>query len=722
MILGITEVDPIKYGLMFERFVNPLREQLADIDTDFGDPNVVKQYLIEKYGREHIASIANIIYLRPKVIVTDIVRSLEIGGNKSIAFGIAKKITDTVPDDIKTVEQAFDLSAEFRDYMLKYPEVYTYAMKLQNLPRQHGIHAAGVVISPKDRPLPDYLPLKMDKRGVVYTQYDKDRIEESGYLKVDILGVESLNTMDNAIDLIKEREKKGPRKQSDIVEGDKKAYDIICAGDTIGVFQLEASLAHLCKALKPRSISEISDINALGRPGCPPEEREDFIKRKNGVVRVVPLHPKLKDAMHRTYHKCVYEEDLISLGGSICGWDYGRADIMRRICKGKDKTRHLLPQLKEDFINDAYRNGVRKEDAEKLFEIVKYFSEYGFNRSHSVSYSIVAYRTAYLKAHFTTEFLTALINSEKPNSEDIKTYQTEIRSKGIKILPPDINKSHRKYSIEASKKIRMGLNSIKGVGDKAIDSIIDNRPYKTPMDFVKKVNHSTVNKNIVASLNDAGAFDGWRVPRKVLFDYYAGFKDKYKTAMTKERDKLLKEYANSIKEESPEITKDELKIAVKDMRKTIVVSSVEFEYQFPIEDEWPLKEKLEREFVVLGDYFSGSINDVYGDFFDAKFTYAKPLDGLSNVPDGHVVRFEGVIRKKLKEFKIKNKKSKNYGKMFGKYLIEDLHKNLSEFTVWPEQYRELKTDLNANTPIICTCKVSSFGGSKSLALKSVVKI
>ena len=722
MILGITEIDPIKYGLMFERFVNPLREQLADIDTDFGDPEVVKQYLIEKYGREHVASIANIIYLRPKVVITDIVRSLEIGGSKSAAFGIAKKITDTIPDDAKTVEDAFAHSTEFKDYMLKYPEVYTYTIKLQNLPRQHGIHAAGVVISPKDRPLPDYLPLKMDKHGVVATQYDKDRVEDGGYLKVDVLGLSNLNTIESAIQLIKDRGKKGPDKQSDIEDGDKKAFDLISAGDTLGVFQLEASLAPLCKTLKPRSISEISDINALGRPGCPPEEREDFIKRKQGIIKARPLHPKLKNSMHRTYHKCVYEEDLLALGQGICGWDFGRADIMRRICKGKEKTKHLLPKLKEDFVNDAYINGVKKEDASKLFEIVNYFSGYGFNRSHSVCYSTIAYRTAHLKAHFPTEFLTALINSENPNSEKIKIYQTEIRSKGIEILPPNINKSQRRYSIEGSKKIRMGLNSIKGVGDKAIESIIKNRPYKTPMDFVQKVNHSIVNKNVVASLNNAGCFDFWKIPRKVFEENFADFKNKYRTAANKKKDKIIKKYVEEVEKNNPDTTKEEIKLIVKDMKKTLGLPRVEIDYTFPDEEDWSLKEKLERERSVLGDYLSGSINDVYGDFFDSKFTYAKPLDGLAQVPDGQVVRFEGVIRKKLREFKIKNKNSKNYGKAFGKYLIEDLHKNLSELTVWPEKYRKLKAVLESNTPIICTCTVSSFGGNKSLSLKNVVKI
>ena len=721
MITGITEIDPMEYDLMFERFINPKREQLADIDTDFSHPQIVKDYLVEKYGREYVASIANIIFMRPKVVVKDIARSLRIEGEKT--FEVANKITSTIPDDIKTVEEAFEVSGEFKRWMLKYPEVYTYAIKLQNLPRQHGIHAAGMIIS--DRPLPESIPLKIDRHGVVATQYEKDRVESSGYLKVDILGLETLTVLKSVREIIKAQGKSVP----DVIPiNDKKTYDLISAGDTTGVFQLEASLKPLCQTLKPKSISEISDINALGRPGCPPEERQDFINRKLGKIKSEPLHPKLKGVLHRTHDKCVYEEDLLALGQHICGWNLGRADIMRRICKGKEKTRHLLPKLKEDFVKDAYINGVSKSEAEKLFEIVNYFSSYGFNRSHAVAYSTISYRSAYFKAHYPTEFMTALINSENSNSDKIKIYQTEMRLMGIEILPPDLNKSDYLYSIEGKKKIRMGLSCLKGVGEKGIESIVNNRPYKTFLDFVSKVEHRVVNIRTVNTLINAGCFEGFGINRRTLYENYADYKKKYQAAVKKEKLKIYKElYAEVLELYNhnaglPKKTKPEKECEfVPPDKDAIEVGSIKFEYDFPKTEEWNLAKKLENEREVLGDYISGSINDVYGDFFkrDPKMVN---LGELSEIPDGHVVRFEGVIRKKVKTMKVKKTHSKMLGQEFGKYLIEDLSKNLAEMTVFPQKYKEYGGVFSDNTPIICTCEISSFNGKKDLTLRNVVKI
>jgi len=721
MIMGITEIDPIEHGLMFERFINPKREQLADIDTDFESPQIVKDYLVEKYGREYVASIANIIFMRPKVVVKDIARSLKIEGERT--FEIANKITSTIPDDVKTVEEAFNTSGDFKRWMLKYPEVYTYAIKLQNLPRQHGVHAAGVVIS--DRPLPESIPLKIDKHGVVATQYEKDRVENSGFLKVDLLGLETLKVLKSVRQIINDRGKKIP----DVIPiDDKKTYDLISAGDTTGVFQLEASLKPLCQTLKPRSIAEISDINALGRPSCPPEERQDFINRKLGKIKSEPLHPKLKGVLNRTYDKCVYEEDLLVLGQHICGWDLGRSDVMRRICKGKEKTKHLLPALKEEFVKDAYLNGVKKTEAEKLFEIVKYFSGYGFTRSHAVAYSTISYRAAYFKAHYPTEFMTALINSEDSNSDKIKIYQTEMRLMGIEILPPDLNKSDYLYSIEGKKKIRMGLSCLKGVGEKGISSIVENRPYKTLLDFVSKVEHRVVNIRTVNTLINAGCFEGFKVNRRTLHENYADYKKKYQAAVKKEKLKVYKElYAEALELYNhnaglPEGTKPEKegKFIPPD-KDNVEIGAIKFEYDFPKTEEWALAVKLENEREVLGDYISGSMNDVYGEFFkrDPRMVDLGDLSGMS---DGNIVRFEGVIRKRVKTMKVKKAHSKMFGKEFGKYLIEDLNKNLAEMTVFPDKYKEYSGVFSDNTPIICTCEISSFNGKKDLTLKNVVKI
>ncbi len=379
-LTGITTVDPIKYDLLFERFQNKEKKSFPDIDSDFADPAKVKEYLKEKYGAEKVASISNWSTLSPKVIIKDVARSLELGGDKSEAFKIANHLTSIMPDS-ETVEQAMKESKEFAAYMKKYPELYENACKLQGLTRNWSVHAAGVVIS--DRPLYEVAPLRIDaESGLVVTQWEKTRCEDNGLIKMDLLGLNTLNVIDDAFRIIKEN--KGEEIEIDNIPlGDTDTFKMIGRGETAGVFQLESSLTPLCMKIKPRNIEEISDINALGRPSCSPDQRNDYINRKLGVEDIEYIHPKMENSLKKTYGVSLYEEGMMTIAKDCAGWDLNQADALRKITKLKGKDPDLVLKTEANFIADCMKvSGMKYEEAKRIWdEQIEPFGLYGFNRS-----------------------------------------------------------------------------------------------------------------------------------------------------------------------------------------------------------------------------------------------------------------------------------------------------------------------------------------------------
>jgi len=351
-LTGTTSVDPIEYDLIFERFHNNQKTSFPDIDTDFSDPSLVKEYIKEKYGEDRVASISNWSTLSPKVVIKDVARSLRLGGDKTTAFKIANHITSIMPD-AKTLESAMRDSSQFDAYMQKYPELYEYGNKLQNLTRNWSVHAAGMVIG--EEPLHKTVPLRIDPTGGVVTQWEKNRCEINGLIKMDLLGLKTLTVIENTFRLI---ESSTGKKLSvdDIDLNDQESYEMLGRGETGGVFQLESSLTPFCMKLKPKCIEDISDINAIGRPSCLPEERKKYAKRRLGIEPTKYDHPKLERALKKTYGILVYEEQALFIAQDCAGWDLNQADSLRKISKLKGKDPDLVLKTEANFVRDCMKH------------------------------------------------------------------------------------------------------------------------------------------------------------------------------------------------------------------------------------------------------------------------------------------------------------------------------------------------------------------------------
>jgi DNA polymerase-3 subunit alpha len=382
--IAITSVDPIKYNLLFERFHNKQKKSFPDIDCDFAEPDRIKSYIREKYGQDYVAQISNWSTMSPKVVIKDVARSLEIGGDKSSAFKLANHITSIMPD-ADTIEDAISENNEFANFMEKYPDVKEYSSKLQNLTRQWSVHAAGVVIG--DTPLYEIIPLRIEKSktgesDVTATQWEKTRVEEFGLVKMDVLGLNTLNTISDALRYI--CDKTGLKiKQEEIPLDDEKTYEMISRGDNIGVFQLESSLSPLCAKIKPKDVDTIAAINALGRPSCPAEQRQAYIKRRFGLEKIRYTHEKLEVSLKDTYGVSLFEEGMMSIAKHCAGWDLNEADNLRKITKLKGKDPELVIRTEKNFIKGCMDvSGMTYEQAKEVWDNeIASFSGYGFNRS-----------------------------------------------------------------------------------------------------------------------------------------------------------------------------------------------------------------------------------------------------------------------------------------------------------------------------------------------------
>jgi len=378
-LTGTTDVDPIEYDLIFERFHNNQKKSFPDIDTDFSDPSIVKEYVKNKYGADKVASISNWSTLSPKVVIKDVARSLRLGGDKSTAFKISNHITSIMPDS-KTLGEAMSDSPAFAAYMQKYPDLYEYGNKLQNLTRNWSIHAAGLVIG--EEPLYQTVPLRIDSDGNVITQWEKTRCEDNGLIKMDLLGLKTLTVIDNAFKLIESSTgKKLTVKDIDLT--DQKVYNMLGRGETSGVFQLESSLTPYCIKLKPKDIEDISVINAIGRPSCLPAERKRYANRRLGKEKVVYDHPNLERALKKTYGVLVYEEQAMFIAQDCAGWDLNQADALRKISKLKGKDKAMVLRTEANFIKDCMSHSGMKHKTGALIwkHYIEPLSGYAFNKS-----------------------------------------------------------------------------------------------------------------------------------------------------------------------------------------------------------------------------------------------------------------------------------------------------------------------------------------------------
>lgn len=512
-VLGITTIDPIKYDLLFERFLNPERVSMPDIDIDFcfEKRDKVIDYIINKYGADKVAQIITFGTMAARAAIRDVGRAL------NVPYSEVDKIAKMVPAELGvTIDRALQISPEL---MNAYASDYTtrrivdIARALEGMPRHASIHAAGVVIGREK--LTSILPLQKTPEGHVVTQFAKETVEDIGLLKMDILGLRTLTVIDRAINIIEKVH--GTRIDiENIPLDDPEVYKLLSRGDTIGVFQLESDgLRRILSELKPSCFEDIIAVIALYRPGPLGSGMvEDFINRKHGKQEIEYLHPALENILKETYGVMLYQEQVMRVAEELAGFTLGEADVLRR-AMGKKKPEELKAQ-RDKFVSGAARNGVDAEIAGHIFDLMESFAGYGFNKSHSAAYAMISYQTAYLKAHYPTEYMCAFLSSVIDNQDKVVFYIKECRRLGINILPPDINESFENFTV-VKEGIRFGLGAIKNVGLAAVKNIVEVRkekPFRSFFDFCRRVDLGVINKRMLENLIAAGCFDSLGITRR----------------------------------------------------------------------------------------------------------------------------------------------------------------------------------------------------------------
>ena len=513
-VLGITQVDPLKWGLLFERFLNPDRISLPDIDIDFcirGRDQVI-QYAAQRYGQDHLAQIGTFDRMASRSVVRDVARVLGLPYEK--ADRIAKRIPFGMPLQ-QALEKIPDLAAlEREDEEAK--KLFTIAKKLEGLLRNASTHAAGVVISPQ--PLECYVPLLRLPDGQFVTQFDMHDLEALGLLKMDFLGLRNLTLLDDVCRLVAERV--GVRVDlAQIPLDDEATFQLIREGKTSGVFQLEsAGMRALIRRLEPSEFRELIAILALYRPG-PLESgmAEDYIERKHGRQPIVYPHPALEDILAETYGLPIYQDQVMLMAQRLAGFTLAEADLLRK-AMGKKKP-EVMAEMRSRFVSGCVKQGIPEGEAQAIFEDIAKFARYGFNKAHATAYAFISYWTAYFKAHYPTEFMAALLSSVRDNSDKVAAYIGECREMGIQVLPPDVNESDVEFTPVGEGTIRFGLAAIKHVGRAAVEAVLEARqagPFTGFFDFCQRIAPELVNRETVECLIKAGAFDRFGTSRKAL--------------------------------------------------------------------------------------------------------------------------------------------------------------------------------------------------------------
>ncbi|MHB9013625.1 MAG: DNA polymerase III subunit alpha [Ignavibacteriaceae bacterium] len=582
--LGITNINPLEYNLLFERFLNPSRKSMPDIDVDFADDKRgdVIDYVRNKYGSNCVSQIITFNRLSSKAVIRDVARVLKI------PIPTVNKITKFIPSKfgkVFTIEQALKEVPELKwvkdSKETDIVNLIKYAKVLEGMNRNASKHAAGVVITPDD--VSNYVPLaNAVSQNDIVTQFNMKEIEGAGLLKMDFLGLRTLTIIRDALSLIK----KNHEVEIDIDNiplNDEKTFQLFWKGQTTGIFQFESgSMREYLKKLKPRSISDLSAMNALYRPG-PMEFIDDFIDRKYGVKEVKYLHPILEPILKETYGVIVYQEQVIQIANKVGGMSLAEADILRRAMGKKDLL--AMAQQKTKFVQGAGENSIPQKIAEEIFDAIDKFANYGFNKSHSVAYSYVAYQTAYLKAHYTAEFLAANLTNEFGNKNKVSNFLEDCRKLKIEVLPPDVNNPTVSFDV-VEEKIRFGMSAIKNVGINAVEEIIRSRnklkrDFSSIYDFCSNVDTRLVNKRTLEGLVIAGAFDNTNQNRAQLFEAVeSALEFGHKAAQFQSSSE------NSLFGSAEEV----MKIS---------------EPKLPDTKPWSEKEKLAREREVIGFYVTG---------------------------------------------------------------------------------------------------------------------
>ncbi len=576
--LGITSIDPLKHNLLFERFLNPDRISMPDIDIDFciERRGEVINYIKDQYGENSVTQIITFGKMKAKQVVRDVGRVM------GYSFSDVDKIAKAIPNELNiTLEKALEKNPELQKMAEgEYEELMNHSKVLEGMNRHASIHAAGVVIAPGE--LTDYVPLYKSSTDDITSQYDMKGLEDLGLLKMDFLGLRNLTVIDKTIKLI---EKKGKEVDLEKLEfNNNDVYKLFSKGHTIGVFQFESSgMREYLKKLKPSVIEDLIAMNALYRPG-PMQNIDDFISRKHGRKKIVYPHPLMEPILKETYGIIVYQEQVMQIAHEIAGFTLAEADIMRR-AMGK-KIKALMEDLAIKFVKGAENKGIKNKKAEEIFSLIEKFAQYGFNKSHSTAYAYVAYQTAWLKVHYPAEFMSANLTSEMASIDRIVVLINECKKMGIEVKTPDINISFEDFRPIDDKTISYGLNAIKNVGSKALETIIservDNGSYSSIFDLCSRVDQQKVNKRVLESLTASGSLDsleGNRAQNYEAVDEAVQYGQKMQTEKDKNQVDLfgLNDQESSL-------------IKIPTLREL---------------EDWSEKESLEKEMEVLGLYISG---------------------------------------------------------------------------------------------------------------------
>lgn len=671
--LRITDIDPLKYSLLFERFLNPERVSMPDFDIDFcfERRQEVINYVTGKYGKERVGQIITFGTLKTKAVIRDVARVLDI------PYAEADGISKLVPQAQEiTLDKAREMEPKLKELEEKggqYRELFDTCRRLEGLSRHASTHAAGVVIGRDE--LSDYVPLYRDpKTGSISTQFTMDQLEECGLVKMDFLGLKTLTLIENTEKLI---QKSGITFDiKNIPEDDKSAFKLLGEGRSACIFQFESTgMQGILKRAKPTSVEDLIALNALYRPG-PMQNIDQFVESKQGRSPIQYLHPSLEPILKETYGVIVYQEQVMEIARTVAGYSLGQADILRR-AMGK-KKKEVMGKEKAKFIEGAVKNGFNKKDAEVLFDKLIPFAEYGFNKSHAAAYAILAYKTAYLKANYPAQFMAANLTNEINDQDKLTEYIIETRELGISILPPDINLSEKAFTV-LDDKIIYGLIGIKNVGSAAVDEIIRARteegPYTGITDFLEKVDLRVINKKVLETLIQSGLFDSLGINRATLMHNL----------------ERVMEYVSAEKEQSRHG-----QTSLFDAEECKALACIELEEV----TEWPQVEMLRYEKENLGFYISGHPLDKYRALKDrlVNLDLSKPERANSQ----KTYTLIGLARS-IREIITKS------GKRMAFIQLEDFNGSI-ELICFPDIWEELRNVLEPETPIAVLGKVDASRG------------
>lgn len=688
--LGITTVDPIKYGLIFERFLNPERVSMPDIDIDFA-PNgrqKIIDYVVEKYGEGQVAQIITFGTMKAKLAIRDVGRALDI------PYAEVDKVAKLVPFDLKmTISKALDISTELHalyenDSQIK--ELLDTSMALEGLPRHASTHAAGVVIT--SEPIVNYVPLQLNSENFITTQFTKDTVENLGLLKMDFLGLRNLTVIENAVKIIKRT--RGIDLNMDEIDYDcKEVYELISSGNTDGVFQLEsAGMQSFMQELKPDTLEDVIAGIALYRPG-PMEQIPRYIKSKKNPQTIQYKHPLLKNILDVTYGCMVYQEQVLEIVRTLAGYSLGKADSMRRVISKKKADQMVIERKNfiygsdDGDISGCIKNGIDEQTAISIFDEINDFANYAFNKSHAAAYAFVTYQTAYLKTFYPVEYMASLISSID-DLDKINHYIANCKEMGIDRLPPDVNKSEDTFTVE-NNSIRFGLSAVKNVGRAMILNLVNERKnngeFKTFSDFIDRMAGQDMNKRALEGLISCGAFDSMGVKRSQLLAVYEKALDGTARAA---RDNVAGQMSlfDTIEEQS--------------------------EMQFPNIDELDKKTMLKMEKQSTGLYFSGHPMEEYTDKIKklTKYNISDVLTSVHKDEDGNYHAVEGGLQDG--DMMIicaaiasrKNKTTRSNAQMA--FLnVEDVYGSV-ECIVFPKVLNEFSPLLQEDNLVAIACRLS----------------